>query len=339
MTASRRRCRAVAFILFLGSVQCAEVDVFAPGGEVVIAGLFPYFSAKHLESAEAFFMAVNEINNNTTILPNVSITADWKDARCSGATGAREAVDQYTTYGEKIVAILGPACSSASMSVASVTSTLYRMPQLSHASTSPSLSNTAEYPYFSRAIASDSFAARVMADVAKAHGWSRIALLYSSDDYGSDLAAAFQENAGARVIATQAFESYFGFGNGVTDTAEEKAMQSAAASELLANVIELNHIKIVAILSSRLTDIKTILSAAAASCTARGIDAAEYVWILGEVADEVPSALDGVNPGHLIYVSPAVNAERYTEFENKLTAYRAQHYMPGMLHDACSLQQ
>lgn len=317
---SGRLAYSIFFFCVIGRARCAVwhgAEVLSPGGELVIAGLFPYFSAKHLESAEAFLMAVDEINNDTSILPNVTITADWKNALCSGVIGASAAVDQYLTYGEKIVAILGPACSSASMSVATVTSTLYSMPQISHASTSPSLSDTVEYPYFSRAIASDSFAAKVMADVAKAYGWGRIAVLYSSDEYGSNLAAAFQENAAERVIATYGFEKYFGFGDGVDESAEELENQMAAATEMIDNVVHLNSIKIVAIMANRNTDIETILSAAAASSIARGVDPAEYIFILGEVAVDVPAELNTTIPGHLIHVSPAVGS-RYTEFVDKL---------------------
>jgi hypothetical protein len=308
--------------LLIGWVGCGHgaewngVDVLFPSGDLVFAGLFPYFSAKHLESAEAFFMAVSEINNDTSVLPNITITADWKNALCSGAVGARESVGQYLTWGEKMVAIIGPACSSASASVATVTSTLYSMPQLSHASTSPSLNNPAEYPHFSRAIASDSFAAKVMADVTAAYGWNRIALLYSNDEYGTNLAAAFQQNAAERVIITRGFDMYLGVGDGVDDTAEELASRKAAALDMLENVVVLNSIKIVAILSSKDTDIQAILSAAIASCTARGVDPAEFVWILGENAADVPAELNATNPGHLIIVSPAVG-NRYTEFYEK----------------------
>ena len=74
---------------------------------MAIAGLFPYFSAKHLESAEAFLMAVDEINNDTSILPNVTIIAEWKNSLCSGVSGASAAVESGLPF--QVVRLVAPA--------------------------------------------------------------------------------------------------------------------------------------------------------------------------------------------------------------------------------------
>ena len=330
---TENHCQMSARVAFVFSVlvlraRCAVwsgVDVLSGGGDLVIAGLFPYFADRHLESPEAFFMAVDEINNDTSILPNLTLTADWKNSACNGNTAAKLAVDHFfDIYSEKLVAFLGPACSTTSMAVASVTSTLYDIPQISHASTSVALSDAREYPFFNRGVASDSFAAKVMAAMVSAYDWGRISVLYDSNDVNINLKSEFVNNAADRVVASQQFDRHWGVGGGDNNadpsdyfTVEQHTEAFALATEMLENAVVMSSLKIVVLLTTSTYDLETVLKAAAALWETRGVNPAEYVWIMPSQATYLLNELDNTtNAGHLFYASAAVGG-RYLEFVEK----------------------
>ena len=85
--------------------------------------------------------------------------------------------------------IVGPAISSKCSHVNKLLS-YYRLPMISYASTSPQLSDAAEYPALFRTILPDVNQARVLEDFLVEMDWTYISILHSDDTYGRNGALA-----------------------------------------------------------------------------------------------------------------------------------------------------
>ena len=128
-------------------------------------------------------------NNNTFEVIEV-------DSGCDGDTAAAAA---QTLVDSGVVAVVGAACSGASMSANAVLSAA-GIPMISYASTNPGLSDASAYPLFYRNVPSDAIqgpaGADMMADAGVTNG--SLAILHMTNDYGSGLAdsikAAWEED-------------------------------------------------------------------------------------------------------------------------------------------------
>ena len=102
-----------------------------------------------------------------------------------GATGAQTLVDSG------VVAVVGAACSGASMAANGVLSAA-GIPMISYASTNPSLSSDEDYPHFYRIVPSDAIQGPAAAAMIADAGAANLAILHMTNDYGSGLADAVE---------------------------------------------------------------------------------------------------------------------------------------------------
>ncbi len=91
-----------------------------------------------------------------------------------------------------VIAVSGCVCSGASL-VTSTFATSLKVPMVSGASTSPSLSNKALHPYFARTIPPDNLQVRAWLGIIKYFGWTRVALIEIQQEFSMALASAFLE--------------------------------------------------------------------------------------------------------------------------------------------------
>ena len=68
---------------------------------------------------------------------------------------------------------------------------LFRMPQISFASTSPLLSDRTRYGYFRRTVPADTLQVLAMVDILRRFGWNYVSIFHSVDTYGSAGISAF----------------------------------------------------------------------------------------------------------------------------------------------------
>ncbi|KAM7415358.1 hypothetical protein PAMA_019944 [Pampus argenteus] len=68
---------------------------------------------------------------------------------------------------------------------------LFKIPQISYASTAPELSDNARYDFFSRVVPPDSYQAQAMLDIVTAMGWNYVSTLASEGNYGESGVEAF----------------------------------------------------------------------------------------------------------------------------------------------------
>ncbi|XP_057217958.1 glutamate receptor, metabotropic 6b [Triplophysa rosa] len=192
-------------------------------GDITLGGLFPVHSRgpagvpcgdikkeKGIHRMEAMLYALDQINSDPDLLPNITLGARILDT-CSRDTYALEQSltfvqaliqkdnsDVRCSNGEppiipkpeRVVGVIGASASSVSIMVANVLR-LFSIPQISYASTAPELSDNNRYDFFSRVVPPDSFQAQAMVDIVKALGWNYVSTLASEGNYGESGVDAF----------------------------------------------------------------------------------------------------------------------------------------------------
>ncbi|XP_056308378.1 glutamate receptor, metabotropic 8b [Danio aesculapii] len=192
-------------------------------GDIILGGLFPVHARgergapcgelkkeKGIHRLEAMLFAIDLINKDPDLLPNVTLGARILDT-CSRDTYAleqsltfvqalieRDSTDVRCASGEqpifakpdKIIGVIGAAASSVSIMVANILR-LFKIPQISYASTAPELSDNTRYDFFSRVVPPDSYQAQAMLDIVTAMGWNYVSTLASEGNYGESGVEAF----------------------------------------------------------------------------------------------------------------------------------------------------
>ncbi|XP_036386956.1 metabotropic glutamate receptor 7 isoform X1 [Megalops cyprinoides] len=205
-------------------------EIYAPHsirieGDVTLGGLFPVHARgvpgvpcgdikkeNGIHRLEAMMYALDQINSDDDILPNITLGARVLDT-CSRDTYAleqsltfvqaliqKDTSDVRCTNGEppvfvkpeKVIGVIGASASSVSIMVANILR-LFQIPQISYASTAPELSDDRRYDFFSRVVPPDSFQAQAMVDIVKAMGWNYVSTVASEGSYGEKGVEAFTQ--------------------------------------------------------------------------------------------------------------------------------------------------
>lgn len=168
---------------------------------------------------EAMLFAIEEINNSTEILPNVTLGYDIRDSANDVQFAMNIGLDflsgydkknkgnQFTCCNSTIVAAIGGAGSKISKAVGYILG-VASIPQISYSSTSPSLSNKANFPSFLRTIPPDHIQAQVMADLVTFYKWSYVSTIATDDDYGRLGIEAFKREVKARNVCISVDELF-----------------------------------------------------------------------------------------------------------------------------------
>ena len=148
--------------------------------------------------------AIDKVNVDPDLLPGVELGYDVRDTCNSPVVGLQEAIDLilssktdskdsgycgYKDMSESMYVpastpgIVGPASSSVSLQVA-LLGHLLHMPQISHSSTSPLLSNRHHYKYFRRTISPEILQIHAIIDVLVHFEWKHVSIISTNDTYG-----------------------------------------------------------------------------------------------------------------------------------------------------------
>ncbi|XP_053319869.1 extracellular calcium-sensing receptor-like [Spea bombifrons] len=138
--------------------------------------------------------ALDEINGNPDILPNVTLGFQAYDScrvlrlDLEGSlrlvTGDDGVIPNYRCLGEvPLAAVIGHATSTHSVLLAHILG-LYRYPQISYLATSPVLSDRTKFHSFFRTVPSDVFQSHGLAQLVLHFGWTWVGLLAADNDYG-----------------------------------------------------------------------------------------------------------------------------------------------------------
>uniref|UniRef100_A0A8C4S242 Extracellular calcium-sensing receptor-like n=1 Tax=Erpetoichthys calabaricus TaxID=27687 RepID=A0A8C4S242_ERPCA len=172
------------------------------------------------QTVAAIMFCLEQINNNTDLLPGVSLGYKIYDS-CSSMPMAMSAAMALVNGNEETVylnrtcsktstaeAIIGLSDSSTTRGVAATIGS-FQIPLISHTATCACLSNRKEYPSFFRTIPSDFFQSRTLAKLVKHFGWKWIGAIRSDNDYGNGGMATFLQEAQNEGICVEFSESIY----------------------------------------------------------------------------------------------------------------------------------
>ncbi|KAL9973694.1 hypothetical protein ACROYT_G020182 [Oculina patagonica] len=174
-------------------------------GDVMLGGLFSVRQlqetsedqcgeiTKELASAEAMIFAIDKINNDSNLLPNISIGYKIQDDCESITEATRITYEMFqnkcftnTTHRKvgrrSILALIGPTFSSTALVIGGFLQML-NVPALSGTTTSPELSSYT-YKHLHRTVPSDTFLAKAVADIIDHFNWTYVAAVGVDDSFG-----------------------------------------------------------------------------------------------------------------------------------------------------------
>ncbi|MGH0143045.1 UNVERIFIED_CONTAM: hypothetical protein FKN15_077589 [Acipenser sinensis] len=228
-------------VLGAGEPQCRLNGRFTPSalsqdGDVVIGGIFtlhykgavPQISySTSLKNpgcigafrwAQGMIFAIEEINQNPSLLPNVTLGYRIQDSCANPPESLRAALtlvngEEQTTSnftckeGSPVVAVIGCSGSTQSITIARLLGS-FGIPQISYFSSCACLSNKHEFPTFFRTIPSDYFQIKAWVKVVKHFGWTWVGAFGSDDAYGQFGIQSFSKEV-KDINVCVAFAEYF----------------------------------------------------------------------------------------------------------------------------------
>uniref|UniRef100_A0A8C5PCK0 Taste 1 receptor member 1 n=2 Tax=Leptobrachium leishanense TaxID=445787 RepID=A0A8C5PCK0_9ANUR len=164
------------------------------------SGFCPYsavFNAQGYHLFQALRFSIQEINNSSTLLPNITLGYDLFDV-CSDIANVYgtlkllskctksylEMQNNFTEYKPRAVAVIGPSSSNYAFVSASILGS-FLIPQISYSASNEMLSLKQIYPSFLRTIPSDKLQVEVMLRLLQRFNWTWVAIVGSADAYGT----------------------------------------------------------------------------------------------------------------------------------------------------------
>ncbi|XP_017570940.1 extracellular calcium-sensing receptor-like [Pygocentrus nattereri] len=173
------------------------------------------FDMASFQQAQTMAFAIDEINRNPKLLPNITLGYHMYDncvklavafraamALLSGTDEATSSVD--CTGSPPVIGIVGDPGSTHSIAISSVLG-LFRVPMVSYFATCSCLSHRRQYPSFFRTIPSDAFQVHAITQILKRFSWTWVGLVYSDDDYGIHAAHAFHQDVQVQLSGCVAY--------------------------------------------------------------------------------------------------------------------------------------
>ena len=188
-------------------------------GDFIVGGLFPVnflattgqgpcgeLNTKGLGRALSMIFAIQKLNKNSSILPNVTLGYDIR-AYCESATEATHLTYDLVKQrccrntpkenlgNNSIMGLIGPEESSTALAIGGFLE-IFNVSGISGSTTSPELSSNLNNFY--RTVPSDIFRVKAMADIIEHFNWSYVAAVGIYDSYGRSGVWGLVEEAGRR---------------------------------------------------------------------------------------------------------------------------------------------
>jgi branched-chain amino acid transport system substrate-binding protein len=192
----------LAAVLIGSGVAMADVKVGFLGG---FTGPLKSMTPSVYKAAK---LALRHVNDQGGVLDGQNIIMPNADSTCSDTAAAAKAAETLVTS-EKVVALVGALCSSATLSAADNVIIPAGVTLVSPASTSPAITALNDNDLVFRTTPSDVYQGSVMARLLKSKGIKRIAITYVNNDYGKGFADALGDAftaAGGKVDAKEPHE-------------------------------------------------------------------------------------------------------------------------------------
>lgn len=221
------------YILTAALMVVLTATGFAQSSSVVKIGIILGFTGP-IESmtkdmAPGAELAFKEASDSGLFLGGKKIKVIRGDSTCVDAAAATAVAERLVTS-DKVVAIMGAACSGATTAVVNNVSVPNGVVTISPSATSPALSTIKDKGYFFRTAPSDARQGQILAQVAFDRGIKKIAVTFTNNDYGKGLADSFVsafKKLGGKITINAPHE------DGKADySAEVGALAASGASEL-----------------------------------------------------------------------------------------------------------
>ncbi|XP_073468406.1 vomeronasal type-2 receptor 26-like [Aquarana catesbeiana] len=199
-------------------------------GDLIIGGVFTVRSKIDLASSEkkiyspsiryyrnllAFLFAIDNINQDPDILPNITLGFhlydSWLEPRKAAQSvlqilsGPNGTIPNYSCKGQgKLAGVIGDHHSSTTIPIAQILG-LYRYTQISYWASDYSLSDKLLYPHVFRTMQNDYVHYLAIAKLVKYFGWNWVGILLSDDDAGGNEAQILKKHLASQEICV-AFE-------------------------------------------------------------------------------------------------------------------------------------
>jgi branched-chain amino acid transport system substrate-binding protein len=172
-------------------------------GDITIAAVWPWQALKEIRFSEGLQMAVDEVNATGGIHGRKLRLRKEDD---NGSVNEGLLIAQRLADDPQVSAVIGHLQSYVTVPAAAIYQT-GGLPMLSPASTDPALTSKGYTSVF-RIIATDHQTGRQMAEFAAKRGYRRVAIYYVRNNYGRELANAFEERAAGTGVTVVARASY-----------------------------------------------------------------------------------------------------------------------------------
>ncbi|XP_076047779.1 metabotropic glutamate receptor 1-like isoform X5 [Oratosquilla oratoria] len=172
-----------------------------------------------IQRVEAAFLAIDEINSRTDLLPNITLGVEIRDSCWYSSIALEQSIEfirdaissskggvekrkteagNYTSCEKKtnknLVGVVGPGSSAVTIQVQNLLQ-LFSIPQVGYSATSKDLSDKSRFPYFMRVVPSDYYQAQVMVDLVRRYNWTYVSAVHTDGNYGQSGMTAFRELA------------------------------------------------------------------------------------------------------------------------------------------------
>ncbi|XP_066566565.1 extracellular calcium-sensing receptor-like [Amia ocellicauda] len=184
-------------------------------GQIQCNGLRP----AQLQYSQTMIFAIEEINNRSDILPNVSLGYKIYDACRTVSLSIKASLalmnmEQTNLPYESCIkpstvhAIIGDTSSTPTIGIATTVGP-FGIPVISHYATCACLGNRKEFPTFFRTVPSDYYQSRALAKLVKHFGWTWVGAIRTDDDYGNNGMATFVQAAQPEGICIEYSEAIY----------------------------------------------------------------------------------------------------------------------------------
>lgn len=233
------------------AVYCSASSIKL-NGDIILGGLFPVHEKgdrspcgsaiynRGIQRLEAMLYAIDLINNDTDLLPGITLGATVVDT-CSRDTYAlnrslefiRASLNAMDTTGFEcldgsiprtrsqgfgpVFGVVGGSYSSVSIQVANLLR-LFRIPQISPASTAQVLSDKSRFEFFARTVPPDTYQAITLVDLIERLNWTYVSTVASEGSYGESGIEVFHKEASKRNVCIATVEK-------VSSTADDRVFE------------------------------------------------------------------------------------------------------------------
>ena len=304
---------------------CFYVAVQAPyrEGDIMLGGLFSVHQPAdhpgsqcgeiHLEGLgrmQAMIFAIERINNDTSLLSNISLGYDVRDY-CGNLSKAARLVyklltfdtyvnlSQNATRKKAIISLIGPSESSTALFIAGFLRML-NVSSISGSTSSAELSSLT-YDHLFRTLPSDTFLAKAMVDLVTHFNWSYVAVVGLDDSYGRN---------GVWAVVSESASRKSSFCIALTEFVRHESL-NPSISNTVRKLKQMDNVKVVILWLYENYQLKFLAEVKRQNLTGR-------VWILSDVYLTSTLLIEGILESSLGFALHAFSDSGFKEYLNDI---------------------